>query len=188
MKFKRTIGFFAICVMMISSICMAACGSAAPFAQRFAGVVGSFDKAGLSAVLLFSDSEQAEGRINLIDAPQLNITFRYTISETGDITFDFDTDDTASGTLHGKEIKVTAHVNGRTVEFSGTFYLLTERADGEVVEEGYVTAGHPFADVMPLPEDTKTITVNGQETSMEEFMNFVMPGRDTTVEIVTETE
>ena len=45
-----------------------------------------------------------------------------------------------------------------------------------------------MSDVMPLPEDTKTITVNGQETSMEEFMNFVMPGRDTTVEIVTETE
>ncbi len=188
MNFKRGIGVFAICIMIFSSICLAACGSAAPFAQKFAGVVGSFDGENLSAVLLFSDSDEREGRINLSDAPQLNITFRYTVSEKGDISFDFDTDDRASGTLHGKDIRVTAHVNGRTIDFSGTFYLLTEKVDGEVDEEGYVTAGHPFSDVIPLPEDTKGITINGQETSQEEFSNFVMPERDTIVEIVTESD
>lgn len=189
MKHKRAAGFFAVFVFLFSAICFSACGSAKPFARKFAGVVGSFDdEKRLAAVLLFSDSDQAEGRINLTDAPQLNITFRYTVSEKGEITFDFDTDDTASGTLYDKDIRVTAHVNGRTIEFSGTFYLLTEKIDGDVDEEGYVVAGHPFSDVIPLPEDVKTITVNGEQTTAEEFSGFVMPERDTVVEIATATD
>lgn len=164
----------------------AACKPEPPFAQRFTGVVGSFDDAGnMTAVLLFPESEQAEGRIDLTDDPSLNITFRYTVSRSGEISFDFDTEGEASGTLHGKDIAVTAHVNGRTITFSGTFYLLTEKIDGEVTEEGYVAAGHPFSDVITPPEETKTLTVNGSEMTVEEFSASKMPARDTTVEIAT---
>lgn len=173
-----------VCVFVLSAF-LAACGSA-PFARRFTGVVGSYDGSGNPvAVMLFPESEQAEGRINLTNAPESNIEFRYTVSAEGEISFDFDTEDAATGTLHGKDISVTAHVNGQTLAFSGTFYLLTVKIDGDVTEEGYVTAGHPFSDVVPLPEEVKTITVNGAEMTVEKFEASKMPEKDTTVEIVT---
>ena len=192
-KFFIALSF--VCIFIMSAVLFAACapeslaGAEPPFAQRFTGVVGSYDESGnLTAVLLFPESEQAEGRINLKNTPTLNITFRYTISKEGDITFAFDTEDTASGTLHGKDIEVTAMVNGQTMQFKGTFYLLTEKIDGEVTEEGYVVAGHPFSDVITPPDETKTLTVNGTPMTAEEFLTATMPAQDTIVEIITESE
>ena len=192
---KFSITFSFVWMLIVSTVLFVACTpklpteAEPPFAQRFTGVVGSFDESdNLAAVLLFPESEQAEGRINLKNAPELNITFQYTISKEGDITFAFDTEDTASGTLHGKDIAVTATVNGQTLEFKGTFYLLTEKIDGEVTEEGYVVAGHPFSDVITPPDETKTLTVNGMQMTVETFLTATMPARDTIVEIVTESE
>lgn len=195
---KRKKFFMAISIvsmLILSAALFTACAPESitetdpPFAQRFTGVVGSYDESGnLTAVLLFPESEQAEGRINLKNAPELNITFQYTISQEGNIAFTFDTEDTASGTLHGKDIEVTAKVNGQTIEFMGTFYLLTEKIDGEVAEEGYVVAGHPFSDVITPPDETKTLTVNGVQLTIGEFIASKMPAQDTVVEIKTESE
>ncbi len=196
MKHGKFFAVFSFVWMLIASAALfVACAPQSlaevepPFAKRFTGVVGSFDGAGdLTAVLLFPESEQAEGRINLKNAPELNITFQYTVSDEGDIAFAFDTEDTASGTLHGKDIAVTATVNSQTMQFKGTFYLLTEKIDGEVTEEGYVVAGHPFSDVITPPEETKTLTVNGTQMTVEAFLAATMPARDTVVEIITESE
>ena len=73
------------------------------------------------------------------------------------------------------------------MQFKGTFYLLTEKIDGEVTEEGYV-AGHPFSDVITPPDETKTLTVNETPMTVEEFLTATMPAQDTIVEIITESE
>lgn len=185
---KRTL--FVTIVSMLLSVCLfAACGGEKPFSRRFTGIVGCFGAAEeLTAVLQLSDSDQAFGEIAVKAPEERNYTFRYAISENGDITFTFDGEGEASGTLHGKEIDVTAKVGGKEYLFAGTFYLLTEKIDGEIAEEGYVVSGHPFSDVITPPEETERLTVNGTPMTTDEFSASVMPPRDTLVEITTASE
>ena len=177
-----------ILALSLLSMFLSACCGEKPFSQRFAGIVGSFDEAGkLEAVLQLSDSEQAFGEIVVMAPEQQNCTFRYAISENGEISFTFDGEGEANGTLHGKIIDVTAKVGGRELVFSGTLYLMTEKIDGEVAEEGYVAAGHPFSDVVTPPEETVTLTVNGAPMTVDEFLASSMPAQDTVIEITTAT-
>ncbi len=190
MKIKRI--FFIVSIVCFAALAIfPACSffttHQPPFAKLFTGITSSFDASGeMIAVLRFSESEQAYGEIEIVKTSKTS-PFRYSVSDDGKITFTFDTEsDSASGTLYGKDIDVTATVGGETFKFSGTFYLFTVKVNGEITEEGYVTSGHPLSDVETPPPETKSLKVNGVETTVEEFMTMRMPPQDTVVEIVSD--
>lgn len=191
MKIKRFyIAISFICLLALSTLFPACSFSNVhkpPFAKLFTGITSSFDETGkLTAILRFSESEQAYGEIEIMNTSKTS-PFRYLVSDDGEITFSFDTEsDTASGTLYGKDIDVTANIDGETLKFVGTFYLFTVKMNGEITEEGYVTAGHPLSDIETPPPETKSLTVNGVEKTTEEFMTMTMPPQDTVVEILAD--
>lgn len=190
MKIKKI--FFIVSIVCLAALSIfPACSffnsHKPPFEKLFTGITSSLDDSGeMIAVLRFSESEQAYGEIEIMKTAETS-PFRYSVSDDGKISFTFDSEsDSASGTLYGKDIDVTATIGGETLKFSGTFYLFTVKVNGEITEEGYVTAGHPLSDVETPPPETKTLTVNGVEKTVEEFMSMKMPPQDTTVEISAE--
>lgn len=192
MKLKKF--FFIVSLICLSALSIfPACSffneQEPPFEKLFTGITSSFDDSGeMIAVLRFSESEQAYGEIEIVKTSKTS-PFRYSISDDGKISFTFDTEgDSASGTLYGKDIDVTATVDGEVLRFFGTFYLFTVKVNGEITEEGYVTAGHPLSDVETPPPETKSLLVNGVEKTVEEFMSMKMPSQDTVVEISDEDQ
>lgn len=183
-KYFLVVALVCLAALSIFPACSFFNAQEPPFAKLFTGITSSFDESGeMIAVLRFSESEQAYGEIEIVKTAETS-AFRYSVSDDGKISFTFDTkSDSASGTLYGKEIDVTATVNGETLKFSGTFYLFTVKVNGEITEEGYVTAGHPLSDVETPPPETKSLTVNGVEKTVEEFLSMKMPPQDTVVEI-----
>lgn len=163
----------------------AGCKSEPPFSLRFNGVLGEYESGELVAEMLLSEGEMGAGRVNLIAHPEENITFLYTISEKGEISFSFDTEDSVGGTLKGKKIEIKATILGQAHEFSGTLYHLVETVDGEVAEEGYLTPGYPLSEII-AQEEGETILLNGEPITLEELKTMKMPGRDLSFEIKTE--
>lgn len=183
---KKLFRILPLLPIFLLSICLFGCSSPTPFSENFTGVAGAFDGSGnLTAVLLFSGAEAKAGEITLKDGESAPLSFVYSISDKGDISFTFDpgTDAAALGTLHGYEIDVTATAGGKTYTFRGVFHAFTEKIDGEITEDGYVTAGHPLSDVVTGADPEDSIYLNREPISYEALQSGKMPDKDLLIEI-----
>lgn len=184
---KKFISRFLITFALACPLFLTACAKKAPFSKNFTGVAGAFDNSGTqTATLLLSGAEASAGAITLKDDASSFFSFVYTISDDGEIGFSFDQSDeaSASGTLHGYEISVLATIRQKDYKFSGTFYSFREIVDGEVTEEGYLTAGYPLNDAVTNADYGDTIKMNGEEIGYDEFQNLKMPEKAVEIEIV----
>ncbi len=161
-----------------------------PFSIQFTGVAGAFDGQTQTATLLFSGAEARAGEITLKTETSPIFPFVYTISESGTITFDFEpgTEATAEGTLHGYTLTASATVQGKSFDFSGTFYAFTEKVDGEVTEDGYITAGYPLNDAATNIEEGDEIEMNGKRITYEEFQAAKMPAESLELNVTKANE
>lgn len=185
---KKLFAALGICSLLI----IAPCGckphseevGPPPFSQNFTGIAGAFGpEHDLTAVLYFIGSEANVGGIALrgTEASAEPFTFTYQISEQGKITFSFDGDGKAEGTLHGISLSVQAKAGGKDYSFSGDFYPFSILVDSETTEEGYLTAGHPFSDVVTNVEEAEGISYNGVPISYSDLIQKVMPKEAVTI-------
>lgn len=189
----KKISTFLFPLALGAALCFSACAKPSepndseidpPFSLNFTGVAGAYDEAqNRLATLLFSGAEAHAGEITLTTDESPTFPFVYTISNDGMITFDFEAEEgvTAQGSLHGYRLDATATIQGKSYNFLGTYYEFTEKMvtkemdDGEITEQGYITAGYPLNDAASNVEELDTITMNGKTVTYAEFQAAKMP-------------